>query len=258
MCRSLFPRFLFQVCKRDQRLIGVHVGHTLLISSYVVPGDEQPMKQAQLVAQQIETHNWQGSWLWLGDWNEPIADSWIHSLAVNFGGRAVEEQDHAARWHGHAVIDFMLTNLPRAPSRTRYAWVSDHKSVEASFIFPAKVNGRLGFRPHANFAAPAWLSKPDWSHLLGSSAVNLSQITEESICNTVVNEMDWDTPDDEQLSIDFRWAIFDAWLVAVFQDAFALSLFYIPESFCDWEEIHRVERVINRKCLKGTEMSVQA
>ena len=82
--------------------------------------------------------DWQGKWLWIGDWNEEYYGSWIATLASLYGGsQANVDLVTSTRWKGDRVIDYPISNFEVGICTTRFEAISDHCIIE--FSLPAKL-----------------------------------------------------------------------------------------------------------------------
>ena len=123
------------------QLLTVVVADILVTNSYVTPSEEHIAEHAGRLEQSMLRLQWQGRWLWTGDWNEVYSNSWIAMSACMFCGEQADcSHLSSTRWEGSRVIGYPIANFQVSPCEVREEAISDHRIVQ--FRFTAKAPQR--------------------------------------------------------------------------------------------------------------------
>jgi len=240
--------------------LAVVIDNILTINSYVIPNEEAIQEHATKLEEYLVKTDWQGKWLWVGDWNEEYYGSWIATLSGLYGGhQANVDLVCTSRWKGDRVIDYPISNFELGICFIRSEAISDHCIIEFDLPESVKMDrDHCRFVPGPSFIKPGWISPSRWQELFDSAFLYEEGLLRREACYLTENFKEWDEElDEEQLMVDYCWTFVLAQLSCTFRMAFWLALHEIPEGYGQMDEVKRVTTIINKHVIVGAEVKKQ-
>eukprot|EP00434_Breviolum_minutum_P005586 symbB.v1.2.004926.t1/scaffold281.1/size241006/7 len=253
-------RWDFDLTWEHGQVLAVVIDHILVINSYIIPNEEAIQGHTAKLEEYLVKADWQGKWLWIGDWNEEYYGSWTATLASLHGGsQANVDLVTSSRWKGDRVIDYPITNFEVGICITRFEAISDHCIIEFSLPGKLKTSGdHCRFIPGQSFVKPGWITPNRWQELFDSAFRYEEGLLWREACYLTENFQKWDEEQDqEQLMVDYCWTFVMAQVSCTFRMAFWLALHEIPEDFDKLDKVRTVTNIINRHVIVGAEVKRQ-
>ena len=243
------------------QLLTVVVADILVTNSYVTPSEEHIAEHAGRLEQSMLRLQWQGRWLWTGDWNEVYSNSWIATSACMFCGEQADcSHLSSTRWEGSRVIGYPIANFQVSPCEVREEAISDHRIVQ--FRFTAKAPQRkqhYRFIPEKQFLRPSWISPRRWKDLFAEAVNQEADMGWIEACRLVEEFSDWqpEEGEEDQVMVDYLWTLVCAQMTTAFRTALRLALFELPNACKDFMEMTNVLHQINQRSIKGASIRTQ-
>ena len=229
------------------------IQNVLCTNYYVSPVESHLQEQMAALQESLEMIQWQGSWLWCGDFNEEWLGSWTATLAIlNNGYIANYGALDSTRWEGRRNIDLIVSSQD-LQVEARLERVSDHRILATKFTtWRTAGESQKRFQQIPVFNKPSWLVEKEWQ-LVFDEAVDMGvqQGWKEAVKWTE-QQGEWPEEDEDGGgAVDLAWCLVCAQLTWAFARAQQLALLRMPNDFQDFQEMKQVASLANTKKIKG-------
>lgn len=276
-------------------LLAVEVENILFMNSYSTPdrSGEAQQEQAAIIEETMVASSWHGPVIVGGDFNEHWEFSWISTVGSMLHLSFIPPMTSSTRWEGNKILDFFVVSQDlQAESDTLEDKISDHKVVRIRFKACFTKECEMKFDSSKHFVRPKWVPSEKWQQIFDTAIEMGIQSQWKQVAWEINHQKKWIFPlkhpdhtmpedqtcqsdrcywdpgtwgdlsaslsdDMEQNMVDFAWELYSRKMVWALQTAMYLALLSLPEGYDDFDEIGRVEALINGVIIRGTNSLVQ-
>ncbi len=263
--QSLSARWLGEFSWAGGQYHAISMNDILYVNYYVAPSEEEKASQMTSLEEFLVGLDWQGPWLFMGDWNEPYADGWIGTLSCLFGGDQADMSSFAAtRWEGNRVIDYPVSNFGTIAVNKREEKISDHIILDFSFMVGAaqsRSSMQKRFVRVDCFTRPLWLTPQKWQQTFDKAVMICASENWQEAISFNEKSHDWDSIQEDEVleqnkAVDYEWSLACAMLSLAFRTAYVLAIGLIDADYGNLEEMKRVTHLANHRWIKGSQVKI--